>query len=48
MAGAYTDQRLNLSRPWEGLRKKCQGFKPDPVWSSKEPEEQSKFPEQNV
>jgi hypothetical protein len=30
MAGAYTDQRLNLSKPWEGLRKKCQGFKPDP------------------
>src|SRR5215470_6394657 len=30
MAGAYTDQRLNLSKPWEGIRKKCQGFKPDP------------------
>jgi hypothetical protein len=30
MAGAYTDQRLNLSKPWEGPRKKCQGFKPDP------------------
>src|SRR6516225_10280480 len=30
MAGAYTDQRLNLSKPWEGLRKTCQGFKPDP------------------
>src|SRR5215469_564365 len=30
MAGAYTDQRLNLSKLWEGPRKKCQGFKPDP------------------
>src|SRR5215471_21193881 len=30
MAGAYTDQRLNLSKLWEGRRKKCQGFKPDP------------------
>jgi len=29
-AGAYTDQRLNLSKLWEGPRKKCQGFKPDP------------------
>ena len=26
----YTDQRLNLSKLWEGPRKKCQGFKPDP------------------
>ena len=30
MAGVYTDQRLNLSMPWEGPLKKCQGFKPDP------------------
>ena len=30
MAGAYTDQRLNLSRPWKGPRKKYQGSKPDP------------------
>ena len=30
MAGAYTDQRLNLSKPWEGSQKKCRGFKPDP------------------
>jgi hypothetical protein len=30
MAGVYTNQRLNLSKPWEGPRKKCQGFKPDP------------------
>src|SRR5215470_16047074 len=30
MEGAYTDQRLNLSKLWEGPRKKCQGFKPDP------------------
>jgi hypothetical protein len=29
-AGMYTDQRLNLSKLWEGPRKKCQGFKPDP------------------
>jgi hypothetical protein len=29
-AGAHTDQRLNLSKLWEGPRKKCQGFKPDP------------------
>jgi len=27
--GAYTNQRLNLSKPWEGLRMTCQGFKPD-------------------
>ena len=26
----YTNQRLNLSKLWEGLRKTCQGFKPDP------------------
>jgi hypothetical protein len=25
----YTNQRLNLSQPREGPRKKCQGFKPD-------------------
>src|SRR5215471_15998955 len=30
MVRAYTDQRLNLSKLWEGPRKKCQGFKPDP------------------
>jgi hypothetical protein len=30
MAGVYTDQRLNLSKLWEGPRKKCQGFKLDP------------------
>jgi len=30
VAGAYTDQRLNLSKPWEGPRMKGQGFKPDP------------------
>ena len=29
-AWVYTDQRLNLSTLWEGPRKKCQGFKPDP------------------
>ena len=29
VAGVYTNQRLNLSKPWEGLRKTCQGFKPD-------------------
>jgi len=26
----YTNQRLSLSTPWEGLRMICQGFKPDP------------------
>src|SRR5262245_2528887 len=30
VAGAHANQRLNLSKPWEGLRMKCQGFKPDP------------------
>ena len=30
VAGVYTNQRLNLSKLWEGPRKKCQGFKPDP------------------
>ena len=29
MAGAYTNQRLNLSKSWEGSRRTCQGFKPD-------------------
>ena len=29
MAGVYTDQRLNLSKPWEGLQMIGQGFKPD-------------------
>ena len=29
-AGVYTNQRLNLSKPWEGPRMICQGFKPDP------------------
>ena len=29
VAGAYTNQRLSLSNPWEGLRMICQGFKPD-------------------
>src|SRR5215470_12650627 len=29
MAGAYTTQRLNLSKPWAGLWTICQGFKPD-------------------
>jgi hypothetical protein len=29
VAGVYTNQRLNLSKLWEGLRKTCQGFKPD-------------------
>src|SRR5262245_36684471 len=30
MAGVHTNQRLSLSKLWEGLRKTCQGFKPDP------------------
>jgi hypothetical protein len=29
-AGVYTNQRLNLFKPWEGPRKICQGLKPDP------------------
>jgi hypothetical protein len=29
VAGAYTNQRLSLSTPREGPRKKGQGFKPD-------------------
>jgi hypothetical protein len=24
----YTNKRLNLSKPWEGSRRTCQGFKP--------------------
>src|SRR5262249_11202862 len=28
VAGVYTNQRLNLSKPWEGSRRTCQGFKP--------------------
>jgi hypothetical protein len=30
VAGVHTNQRLNLSKPWKGLRMICQGFKPDP------------------
>jgi hypothetical protein len=30
VAGAYTNQRLNLSKPWEGLRRTGQGLEPDP------------------
>jgi hypothetical protein len=30
VAGVHTNQRLNLSAPWEGLRMTGQGFKPDP------------------
>jgi len=30
VAGVYTNQRLNLSKPWEGPRMIYQGFKPDP------------------
>ena len=30
VAGVYTNQCLNLSKPWEGSRMICQGFKPDP------------------
>jgi hypothetical protein len=29
-AGVYTNQRLNLSKPWEGTRRTCQGLEPDP------------------
>jgi len=29
-AGGYTNQRLNLSEPWEGTRRTCQGLEPDP------------------
>ena len=28
--GVYTNQRLNLSKPWEGTRRTCQGLEPDP------------------
>jgi len=30
VAGVNTNQRLSLSKPWEGPRKIGQGFKPDP------------------
>src|SRR4249920_1492878 len=30
VAGVYTNQRLNLSKPWEGTRRTCQGLEPDP------------------
>src|SRR5215510_6388127 len=30
VAGVYTTQRLNLTKPWEGPWMTCQGFKPDP------------------
>jgi hypothetical protein len=30
VAGVHTNQRLNLSKPWEGLRRICQGLEPDP------------------
>ena len=30
VAWVYANQRLSLSKPWEGLRMICQGFKPDP------------------
>ena len=26
----YTNQRLNLSKPWEGTRRTCQALEPDP------------------
>jgi hypothetical protein len=29
-AGVYTNQRLNLSKPWEGTRRTRQGLEPDP------------------
>ena len=29
-AGVYTNQRLNLTEPWEGARRTCQGLEPDP------------------
>ena len=28
VAGVHTNQRLNLSKPWEGLQMIGQGFKP--------------------
>jgi hypothetical protein len=30
VAGVYTNQRLNLSKPREGTRRTCQGLQPDP------------------
>src|SRR6516164_4985776 len=30
VAGVYTNQRLNLPKPWEGTRRTCQGLEPDP------------------
>jgi hypothetical protein len=30
VAGVHTNRRLNLSKPWEGTRRTCQGLKPDP------------------
>src|SRR4029077_15027449 len=30
VAGVHTNQRLNLSKPWEGTRRTCQGLEPDP------------------
>ena len=30
VTGVYTNQRLNLSKLWEGSRRTCQGLKPDP------------------
>jgi hypothetical protein len=30
VVGAHTNQRLNLSKPWEGPQTRGQGFKPDP------------------
>ena len=30
VAGVYTNQRLNLSKQWEGTRRTCQGLEPDP------------------
>src|SRR5215475_8091689 len=30
VAGVDTNQRLSLSKPWEGLRMICQGLEPDP------------------
>src|SRR5262249_15953919 len=31
VAGGYTNQRLNLSKPWEGPLRKCQGLEPGSV-----------------
>jgi hypothetical protein len=30
VARVYTNQRLNLSKTWEGTRRTCQGLEPDP------------------